>query len=67
MFSFITFLDFKLQSISPGLVETNIASHEPALKDFAKKLISLMPDDVADAVMYALKTRPDVEVNIFVY
>lgn len=57
-----TTLNIKLlnfQSISPGAVKTEIA-------DFSNVEIPLLnPEDIAQAVLYALSTPPHVQVFIF--
>ncbi|XP_011868157.1 PREDICTED: dehydrogenase/reductase SDR family member 11-like, partial [Vollenhovia emeryi] len=64
----ITITDFLIrsfQSISPGLVNTNLsAGHsEEIKKDFYEKVPTIQPKDVADALIYALGTRPEVQIT----
>ncbi|XP_053595809.1 farnesol dehydrogenase [Microplitis demolitor] len=55
-------LGIKITSISPGLVKTNIAS-KTNLKNLFDEIPALEPEDVADAVLYALGTRPHVQIS----
>jgi len=48
-----------LQSISPGLVETEMAPEE-----FMKKSPYLQPEDIAAGVLYVLGARPHVQVCV---
>ncbi|KAG8038188.1 hypothetical protein G9C98_006513 [Cotesia typhae] len=57
-------LGIKITSISPGLVKTNIAS-KTNLKNLFDEIPALEPEDIADAVLYALGTPPHVQVPIF--
>jgi hypothetical protein len=47
-----------LQSLSPGLVET-----ETTPKEFLKKSPALKPEDIAPGVLYVLGTPPHVQVR----
>jgi NADP+-dependent farnesol dehydrogenase len=47
-----------LQSLSPGLVKTEMVSDW-----FLGKLPYLNPEDIADAVLYVLGTPPHVQVR----
>jgi hypothetical protein len=47
-----------LQSLSPGLVETEMAP-----KEFMKKSPSLKPEDIAPGVLYVLGSPPHVQVR----
>lgn len=53
----------RITSISPGLVKTNIANHSSEVSKILKQIPALLPEDVADAVIYALGTRPQVQVT----
>lgn len=53
----------RITSISPGIVKTNIAQNVPQLTDILKKTPALQPEDVADALIYALGTRPEVQIT----
>lgn len=52
----------RITSISPGLVKTEIAKKVEGMKDFFENTPALEPQDVADSVMYALGTRPEVQI-----
>jgi len=58
--------DRSLQSISPGCVKTNIAEEWKEIQKALEKMPILEPDDVADALIYALGTRPEVQVRMIV-
>jgi len=47
-----------LQSISPGVVETEMVSEE-----YVKKYPSLKPEDIAAGVLYVLGAPPHVQVR----
>ncbi|XP_011698094.1 PREDICTED: dehydrogenase/reductase SDR family member 11-like [Wasmannia auropunctata] len=52
------------QTISPGSVKTNIFEHSDAMRDFFEKTGEILqPSDIADAIIYALGTRPEVQVT----
>ncbi|KAG5332154.1 SDR1 dehydrogenase, partial [Acromyrmex charruanus] len=51
----------RITSISPGIVSTNLAID--AINDFMQKIPSLQPKDIADALIYALGTRPEVQIT----
>ena len=51
-----------LQHISPGAVKTEFLDAAGADPAFAQNLKSLNPDDVADAIVYAIGTKPHVLV-----
>lgn len=53
----------RITSISPGMVRTEIAGHTPKLKERIDRMPRLEPEDVADAVIYALGTRPEVQIS----
>lgn len=53
----------RITSISPGLVKTNITKRTPNLEGFFDTVQALRPEDVADAVIYALGTRPEVQIT----
>ena len=46
------------QSVSPGLVETNLPPRE-----YLETRASLQPEDIADGILYALGTPPHVQVG----
>ncbi|XP_032683762.1 farnesol dehydrogenase-like [Odontomachus brunneus] len=56
-------LPIRITSISPGLVRTEIAKHNVELRDIFDEIPALMPSDVADALIYALATRPEVQIT----
>ncbi|XP_018360949.1 PREDICTED: farnesol dehydrogenase-like [Trachymyrmex cornetzi] len=51
----------RITGISPGIVSTNIAMD--AVNDFLEKAPSLQSKDIADALIYALGTRPEVQIT----
>ncbi|XP_060811165.1 farnesol dehydrogenase-like isoform X1 [Bombus pascuorum] len=53
----------RITSISPGIVETDIARHTPTISRTLKNIPALRPEDIADAVIYALGTRPEVQIT----
>ncbi|XP_071561124.1 farnesol dehydrogenase [Temnothorax nylanderi] len=53
----------RITSISPGTVKTNILADSKEMKDFFEKVPSLQPKDIADALIYALGTRPEVQIT----
>ncbi|XP_012165904.1 farnesol dehydrogenase-like isoform X2 [Bombus affinis] len=53
----------RITSISPGIVETDIARHTPTISKTLKNIPALRPEDIADAVIYALGTRPEVQIT----
>ncbi|XP_018360948.1 PREDICTED: farnesol dehydrogenase-like [Trachymyrmex cornetzi] len=53
----------RVTGISPGVVKTNIIAHEEGLKNFFEKEQHILPEDVADAIIYALGTRPIVQIT----
>ncbi|XP_012056231.1 PREDICTED: dehydrogenase/reductase SDR family member 11-like [Atta cephalotes] len=53
----------RVTSISPGTVKTNIVAHEDSLKNFFEKAQYILPEDIADAIIYALGTRPSVQIT----
>lgn len=52
------------QSISPGLVKTNMGADSKEVMDYFKDCSFLEPKDIANGVIYALGTRPEVQVQI---
>lgn len=54
----------RITSISPGIVETDIARHTSTISKTLKNIPALRPEDIADAVIYALGTRPEVQVSL---
>ncbi|XP_029172580.1 farnesol dehydrogenase-like [Nylanderia fulva] len=53
----------RITSISPGLVNTSIDLRSEEAHDTFKKLPSLQPEDIADAIIYALGTRQEVQIT----
>ena len=51
-----------LQGINPGLVRTELSKNVKNMSDIFNKVPAINPSDVADALMYALGTRPEVQV-----
>ncbi|KAL6442774.1 hypothetical protein ACFW04_002682 [Cataglyphis niger] len=59
--------DFKpsirITSISPGIVKTNIASQSEKMRNIFEKIPFILPEDIADAIIYALGTRQEVQIT----
>ncbi|XP_077260701.1 farnesol dehydrogenase [Temnothorax americanus] len=53
----------RITSISPGIVKTNILADSKEMKDFFEKVPTLQPKDIADALIYALGMRPEVQIT----
>ncbi|EFN86974.1 farnesol dehydrogenase isoform X2 [Harpegnathos saltator] len=53
----------RITSISPGIVKTEIAKHSAELQELLDEVPALVPNDVADALIYALATRPEVQIT----
>ncbi|EZA60597.1 hypothetical protein DMN91_001411 [Ooceraea biroi] len=53
----------RVTSISPGFVNTDIAKKWKEMQEVLDKMPSLEPDDIADALIYALGTRPEVQIT----
>ncbi|XP_018393753.1 PREDICTED: farnesol dehydrogenase-like [Cyphomyrmex costatus] len=53
----------RVTGISPGTVKTNIVAHEDSLKDFFDKKQCIQPEDIADAIIYTLGTRSNVQIT----
>nr|XP_050867546.1 farnesol dehydrogenase-like [Vespula vulgaris]XP_050867547.1 farnesol dehydrogenase-like [Vespula vulgaris]XP_050867548.1 farnesol dehydrogenase-like [Vespula vulgaris] len=53
----------RVTSICPGIVKTNLPSKFPVIKESVDKLSILLPEDVADVLIYALGTRPEVQIT----
>lgn len=53
---------FFLQSLSPGLVNTNLINKDPSQAEF-KKLPLIQPDDIAESILYILGTHPRVQIT----
>ncbi|XP_067204210.1 farnesol dehydrogenase-like [Linepithema humile] len=53
----------RVTSISPGLVKTNITQHAKELYDLFDKMQCIEPEDVANALIYVLGTRPEVQIT----
>ncbi|XP_076649330.1 farnesol dehydrogenase [Halictus rubicundus] len=53
----------RVTSICPGMVDTNIGNHDKVVKENRKGMTSLKPLDIASAAIYAISTRPEVEVS----
>lgn len=52
-----------LQGICPGLVKTELGNTVPEIKNYMDTLAVILPEDIADGLMYALGTRPEVQVQ----
>lgn len=52
---------YYLQSISPGAVKTEI--FKPEIMELIQNIPFLEPEDVSEACLYALRTRPHVQVS----
>ncbi|XP_072767217.1 farnesol dehydrogenase isoform X2 [Anoplolepis gracilipes] len=53
----------RITSISPGIVKTNIAAQSEKMRNIFKKIPFIQPEDIADAVIYALGTRQEVQIT----
>ncbi|XP_035728675.1 farnesol dehydrogenase-like [Vespa mandarinia] len=53
----------KITSICPGIVKTNLGNRFLPIKESPIKHPSILPEDVADALVYALGTRPEVQIT----
>ncbi|CAH2001275.1 unnamed protein product [Acanthoscelides obtectus] len=53
------------KSISPGIVSTEFENGFPedGTREALKSVPKLVPDDIAQAVLYALSTGPNVDVT----
>ncbi|XP_014238460.1 farnesol dehydrogenase-like [Trichogramma pretiosum] len=56
-------LPIRVTSLHPGLVNTKIAARNEAVNKHLKHVPQLDPSDVADALMYALGTSPEVQIS----
>lgn len=57
-----------IQSITLGIVRTNICKQWKEIQEIVDKSDTVLePNDIADAVMYALATRPEVQVRIIIH
>ncbi|KAL6442779.1 hypothetical protein ACFW04_002682 [Cataglyphis niger] len=54
---------YSFQSISPGIVKTNIASQSEKMRNIFEKIPFILPEDIADAIIYALGTRQEVQIT----
>ncbi|MGC4939445.1 SDR family NAD(P)-dependent oxidoreductase [Kribbella sp. DT2] len=65
----VTTQGVRVVQIAPGMVDTELASHvtDPAIQEMAAKLYAsvrtLRPEDIAEAVLYAVNQPPHVAVN----
>ncbi len=53
----------RVSSISPGFVNTSFAKPENFITEDNANKEKLDPDDIADAVLYILKTKPHVAIQ----
>ncbi|XP_051166471.1 farnesol dehydrogenase-like [Leptopilina boulardi] len=56
-------LPIRITGICPGLVKTEMGLNIPEVKEFVESLPRILPEDIADALMYALGTRHEVQVS----
>lgn len=56
-------LNVKVTSISPGAVKTDMIADIGVPENVLNKIPCLRKEDIADAIMYALATPPNVQVN----
>ncbi|KAL0116901.1 hypothetical protein PUN28_010046 [Cardiocondyla obscurior] len=56
----------RITGINPGSVKTSITAHSETMKDYFEKVPYILPRDIADALIYALGTRPEVQVRSIV-
>lgn len=61
-----SYLSGLFQGISPGLVKTNVTAHSETMKDLFEKVPHIHPADIASGLIYALGTRPEVQVRTIV-
>jgi len=61
-----TYNYLSFQSISPGSIRTNLTKHDKGMHDFFDKVPCIEPEDVANALIYVLGLRPEVQVQIIV-
>ncbi|XP_015182123.1 PREDICTED: farnesol dehydrogenase-like isoform X1 [Polistes dominula] len=52
----------RITSICPGIVKTEIASNNAGVVKAVYSNPTLLPEDIADALIYALGTRPEVQI-----
>ncbi|KAH8375107.1 hypothetical protein KR093_011647, partial [Drosophila rubida] len=55
----------RVTGICPGAVNTNIFPEE--IHFYVKNMARLQPSNIADAVLYALRTPPNVQVNLILH
>ncbi|XP_006612524.1 farnesol dehydrogenase-like isoform X2 [Apis dorsata] len=53
----------RITSINPGLVETDLFKHSPHVMEVIKNMPILKAEDIANAVIYALSMRPEVQMR----
>ncbi|XP_011697946.1 PREDICTED: dehydrogenase/reductase SDR family member 11-like [Wasmannia auropunctata] len=53
----------RVTTISLGCVKTNLFERSDTMKDFYEKLSTLQPSDIANAVIYALGLRSEVQIT----
>lgn len=53
----------RVTSISPGAVKTNITKSVKELHDFFDRVQCIEPEDIANALIYILGTRPEVQIS----
>lgn len=53
----------RITSISPGVVKTRLAKGNQRVEDLMRNMPMLLPQDIADALVYVLGTRPEVQIT----
>nr|XP_012214786.1 PREDICTED: farnesol dehydrogenase-like [Linepithema humile] len=53
----------RVTSISSGAVRTNLTKHTKKLFNFFERVRCIEPEDVANALIYVLGTRPEVQIT----
>lgn len=53
----------RITSVCPGFVNTNLCESFSGLETFFENVKTIKPEDVADAMIYALGTRPEVQIS----
>lgn len=53
----------RITSICPGIVKTEICGNDTNIKNLMYSRPILLPEDIADGLIYALGTRPEVQIS----